>query len=241
MGNPFRQINKASRQANRAINAPQRQARRVLRQPGQQVRRAKSRARRLQQAPRRMKNQALRPVRGMQRDMNYMRNQAAGGRGRSGRAYKRRPDRMAPTDFGVSAMLYPFGFFLTPIGGMIADWDTAYIRYHLAHARLLSLLGFIFVPIAFVLLLISPPLALIPIVPMLMLWGYAWYLGFQAYGGSYVYIPILSGIAERRGMIDFETLEQVQDEQMQQMYQPGYGPSPGQGMPPPPDLGPSDF
>lgn len=235
MKDPFRQIQQAEQKMNRAINAPQRQARqaqsrwrRVANAPGRQMQQAKSRARRLQNAPRRMKNQAMRPFNQMQRQ--------AGRLNPSGRQYKRRPDRMAPTDFSVSAMLYPFGFVLTPIAGLFSDWDTAYIRYHLAHARLLSFIAFLFVPLSIFLLLISPPLALMGFVPLFMLWAYAWYLGFQAYGGNFVFIPFLTPYAERSGMIDFATLEQMQQQSMQGQMSPGQAP-PGQMPPPPPPPG----
>ncbi len=238
MKDPFRQMQQAEHKMNRAVNSPQRQMRqaqsrwrRVANAPGRQMQQAKSRARRLQQAPRRMKNQAMRPV-------NQMKRQA-GRVGGSGRQYKRRADRMAPTDFSVSAMLYPFGFFLTPIAGMFSDWDTAYIRYHLVHARMLSFIAFLFVPLTVFLLLISPPLALMGFVPLFILWGYAWFLGFRAYGGNFVFVPFLTPYAERSGMIDFQVLEQIQ----QQMYGPPMPPDqqmapgqvpPGQMPPPPP-------
>ncbi|NDJ85330.1 MAG: hypothetical protein GYB66_05555 [Chloroflexi bacterium] len=228
MSDPIRKMSKAERDMNRAVRQPQHKARamkqsarRVAQAPGRQARRLQGRARQMRRMPgqrmQMMKNRAMRPAQNIGRQVNSMLP------GAGGRRYQRRPDRMARTDFTISAMLYPFGFLLAPIGGMIADWDTAFIRYHLVHARMLAVLGFLFIPVSIVLLLVWPPLALVTLIPMFLLWGYTWYLGFQAYSGNLVFVPLLTDMAERQGKLDFETLEQMM----------GMGQQAPQGMPPP--------
>lgn len=104
------------------------------------------------------------------------------------RIYRRYAGRRVGTDFAVSALLYPTPF-LPLIAGFIADWDTAFIRYHLVHARML-----------WVLMLIPP------IFPILspVLWLYCWYLGFLAFSGKQHRVLFLTRYAERRGKIEAE-------------------------------------
>ncbi|MCB9435974.1 MAG: hypothetical protein H6673_03160 [Anaerolineales bacterium] len=256
------QINQGINKPASKMRQMQSQGRRAARQPGNQVRSMKGQAKQIAGTPgremRRAKSQAqgvgrsLRPKGGRAQKLQKassggklqgMRNMYPGqgptAQGivqtdQRGRRYKRRADRMALTDLAIGALLYPLGWWLTWFGNLIADWDTAFIRYHLVHARMLSLIGFLFVPISAVLLLIEPPLALLSIIPMLLLWGYTWYLGFKAYSGQLVIIPLLTRIAERRNLLDFETLERMQGGGVQQAGYPNQPPPPYAPPPPPP-------
>ena len=174
MGDPFRKLNQAEQKIKHAAKSPQReaakmqqQAKQAMRAPGQQARQ--------------MKHQAMQPGRQMQAQMRSYQSQ--------GRRYKRYGKRMSNTDFMVSAMFYPMGF-PTIFAGMMEDWDTEYIRYHLVHARMLWVVMLILFPLL-------PPT-----------WMYAWFLGFRAYSGHRVRIPILTNWAEKRGKLDIEPAEQ---------------------------------
>lgn len=236
---------RAARQPGNQVRSMKGQAKQIAGTPGREMRRAKSQARGVGQSlrPRGGRAQSLQKASSGGR-LKGARNQYPGqgptAQGivqtdQRGRRYKRRADRMALTDLAIGALLYPLGWWLTWFGNMIADWDTAFIRYHLVHARMLSLIGFIFVPISVVLLLINPPLALISLIPMLMLWGYTWYLGFKAYSGQLVYIPLLTSLAERLNLLDFETLERsIQGGGGQQPFYPNQPPPPYAPPPPPP-------
>lgn len=225
-------LNKASRDADNLARSPGRQARqmqgqarRMVNSPVNQARAAKMKAQRLQRMPQqklmRTKNQILRPLQSIGRSMGMagagVAGAAAGARG--ARQYRRKADRMTGTDFTVSAMLYPFGMIMAFIAGMMADWDTAYIHYHLMHARVLSIIAWVLtlicIPAMIVLLIIDLPiLALIPLVILFLYWMYNWYLGFQAYSSRFVIVPGITGYLERSGKINFDTLEQVfSDEQ----------------------------
>lgn len=97
------------------------------------------------------------------------------------RVYRRYPHRRTTTDFFVSALLYPIPIFPL-IGGIFADWDTVFIRYHLVHARMLWVF------------MLLPPFFPFVTFPM---WIYMWWLGFRAYSGKRSKIPFLTWYAER--------------------------------------------
>lgn len=231
MSDPFRQLNNANRKVDQAMRAPGRQvrgvknqARNIGRAPARNVRQIQSRARALKNAPGRrakmLKNRAMAPMRGMQRNLGYV--------GLSGKQYKRRADRMSNTDFSISAMLYPLAWIMTPIAGFVADWDTAFIKYHLAHARRLGLLAFIlFVPAIIVAAIIDPYIALIPSMLLILYWFYMWFLGFQAYGGSIVVVPFLTGRLAARQVVDFDTIEMAMGGAPQGPVRPHYDPNQG--------------
>lgn len=174
MNNPFRKINKAERDLKRLVNTPQREMGQVKREAGRMKRMPGQKARM-------MKNQALAPARQLKGQARRMSSQ--------GRRYKRYGKRMSGTDFMVSAMLYPTGF-LTLFAGMIDDWDTQFIRYHLVHARML----WVFMIILF------------PLGPFI--WLYSWFLGFQAYSGKKPRVPVLTNWAEKRGKLNLEEPEE---------------------------------
>jgi hypothetical protein len=46
---------------------------------------------------------------------------------------------------------------------------------------------------------------LFPLAPLL--WMYSWFLGFQAFSGRRVRIPILTRWAEKRGKLDIEAVQ----------------------------------
>lgn len=220
MTDPIRKIDQAGRAINQGLNAPGQQARNVNNQlrdlkaaPRRNLRQIQSRAKAVKQAPGRrmqqLKNDALSPLRGVRNQVNHLGGAVgSGGKvGLNGQQYKRRADRMSNTDFSVSAMLYPLAWILSPIAGFVADWDTAFIRYHLAHARILGFWAFLLVPAIIVTLLIDPLLSIVPIVLLMLFWMYTWFLGFQAYGGNIVLIPLISGRLIRSGRVDFDTIE----------------------------------
>lgn len=171
---PFRKINKAERNLKKLANTPQREMGQVQRDVGRMRRMPGQKARQ-------MKNQALAPARQLRGQANRM--------GAQGRRYKRYGKRMSGTDVMIAAMLYPTGF-LTLFAGMMEDWDTEFIRYHLVHARMLWVVMIILFPL-------SP-----------LLWLYSWFLGFQAYSGKRSRIPVLTNWAEKRGKLDIEEVAQ---------------------------------
>lgn len=171
---PFRKLNKAERELRNIVNTPQREAAQVKRDAGRMKRMPG-------QKMRQMKNQALAPARQMQGQARRFKAQ--------GRKYKRYGKRMSGTDFMISALLYPTGI-LTLFAGMVDDWDTEFIRWHLVHARMLWVVMII----------------LFPLGPFL--WMYSWFLGFQAYSGKRSRIPVLTNWAEKRGKLDLETTEE---------------------------------
>jgi uncharacterized membrane protein len=221
MPDPVRKIDEAGRVINRGLNAPGQAARdansrvrNLKAAPRRNMQQIRSRAKAVQQAPGRrmkqMRNNAMAPIRGVRGQMNHLGGAAGGLGGKvglNGQQYKRRADRMSNTDFSVSAMLYPLAWILTPIAGFVADWDTAFIRYHLAHARILGFLSFLLVPAIIVTLFIDPVLSIAPIVLLMLFWMYTWFLGFRAYGGNIVLLPFISGWLIRRGRVDFDTIE----------------------------------
>lgn len=220
MPDPIRKVDQAGRAINQGLNAPGQKARDVnkrIRQmkaaPRRNMQQIRSRAKAVQQAPGRrmkqMRNSAMAPIRGVKGQVNHLGQAvgAGGNVGANGQRYKRRADRMSNTDFSVSALLYPLAWLLTPIAGFVADWDTAFIRYHLAHARILGFLAFLLVPAIVVTLLINPVLSIIPIVLLMLFWMYMWFLGFRAYGGNIVLLPFISGRLIRKGRVDFDTIE----------------------------------
>ena len=170
----------------RKIDEVERKARNIAKKPGREAKKVQNQARRAKRMPgmkaRRAKNKALRPFRKAKGQMRRMQGR--------GRRYKRYAGRMSGTDFMISAMLYPFGFILTWFAGFVDDWDTQFIRYNLVHARMLWVIMLILFPI-------SP-----------LLWIYAWYLGFRAYSGKWIRIPLLSNWAENRGKLDLESAEE---------------------------------
>lgn len=228
MGDPFRRIvdaerkvDQAMRQPGRQVRSAQQQARNLKQMPQRQARMMKSHAQSIKNLPgqrmRQAKNTYGRPLRGMQRNM-----QALGG---AMPQYKRRPDRMSGTDFSISAMMYPLAWLLTPIAGFIDDWDTAFIKYHLAHARIIGIFAFFFLPIIVVTLLINPLIAIAPIVMLMMVWFYTWFLGFQAYGGGLVIVPFLTNMLIGRGVVDMVTIQNMMGGGQPQEVRPHYDPN----------------
>jgi hypothetical protein len=116
---------------------------------------------------------------------------------------------MVPTDFTVSALLYPFGLLFAWFAGSVDDWDTAYIHWHLAHAQIFSMIALIFMPFTIILTIMNPVWGLIPFIPLLLFWLYMWFLGFLAFSGNFTIIPILTSYLDRRRQLDFETIEQM--------------------------------
>jgi uncharacterized membrane protein len=182
MSDPFRKLDQAEQKMRRAANAPKREMRGVQQD-----------ARRAANAPkhqaRRFKNQALRPARQLQAQQRRLQSR--------GRRYKRYAGRLSGTDFMISALMYVTGV-VSLFGGMVEDWDTQFIRYHMVNARVLWTTMLICT-----ITVIGIPIAL-------LLWFYSWYLGFRAYSGQYVRIPLLTGFAEGRGWLDIESEEEVQ-------------------------------
>lgn len=168
----------------RKLNQAERNIRKVQNAPKMEMRQMQQKIRWWQRMPgmkaRRMKNQALQPMRQLQAQQRQFKSQ--------GRRYKRYGKRMSGTDFTVSAMMYPIGI-MTLFGGAIEDWDTEFIRYNLVHARMLWLVMIILFPI-------SP-----------ILWLYSWFLGFRAYSGKKVRIPILTNWAEKHGKLNIKAEE----------------------------------
>lgn len=182
MSDPFRKLDEAERNIRRAANAPKREmraaqmdARRAANMPKQQARR--------------FKNQALRPARQLRAQQRRLQSR--------GRRYKRYAGRLSSTDFMISALMYVTGV-VSLFGGMVEDWDTQFIRYHMVNARVLWT----------TMLLCTITVIGIPIA--VALWLYSWYLGFRAYSGNFVRIPVLTGFAEGRGWLDIESEEEVQ-------------------------------
>lgn len=225
MSDPFRKLSEVERRMNQANNAarqPQRQmrqaqnkARNIARAPGRQARQFSNQARQLQNLPgqqaRRAKNAVGRPMRQLQGTAGQF---GIGGRGGAGAAatghrYKRKADRMSGTDLSISAMVYPMAWMMTPIAGFIADWDTAFIKYHVAHARWVGIIGFLFLPIIAATLFIDPVIAIAPIVLLMLVWFYTWYLGFKAYGGQLVIIPFLTNWLIKRNVVDIVTIQSI--------------------------------
>src|SRR5690606_15554930 len=109
-----------------------------------------------------------------------------------------------------------FAMILSLFAGMVADWDTAFIRYHLAHARVLAVIAWIFtliaIPLAIALLLADYAIiAVIPLVFLFILWAYAWFLGFHAYSGKITICPLIRNLLESRKKLVFGTLENAVD------------------------------
>ncbi|PJF40571.1 MAG: hypothetical protein CUN55_12555 [Phototrophicales bacterium] len=211
MSDPLRKLSQAERQLNNVVRAPQRQmrgaerqARNIARMPARNARMVRNQAQQLRNLPgqkaRRMRNAVGRPMRGIKNNLDYM-------SGAVPKKYKRKADRMSGTDLSISAMMYPMAWVLTPIAGFVADWDTAFIKYHVAHARWMGLFAFFFLPIIFVAVLINPVIAIVPLVILMLFWFYMWYLGFKAYGGQLVIVPLLTNMLIRRNAIDIVTIE----------------------------------
>ncbi len=210
MSDPLRKISQAERQLNNAVRAPQRnmrsadrQARNIARMPARNVRLVQNQARQLRNLPgqqaRQMRNAVGRPMRGMKNSLDYV----AGGVPK----YKRKADRMSGTDLSISAMMYPMAWAMTPMASFIADWDTAFIKYHVAHARWVGIFAFLFLPLIVVAMLINPVIAIAPIVILMLIWFYTWYLGFKAYGGQLVIIPLLTNHLIKRNKVDIITIQ----------------------------------
>lgn len=202
MPDPLRDLRNAQRKAQDVKNIPRREL-------GQ----AKSKGRQLTNMPgrelRQAKNQALNPLYNAQRQAKSVGGQVRGLgiNPMPRREYKRQAERRTTTDFAVSALFYPIplvAFF----GGMVADWDTVFTRYHMIQARLLWLvemililgLSMLLVPVS---IIVGSGLPLILLFPLpLLIWLYAWYLGFMAYGGKLIRIPLLTNFALSRGWIE---------------------------------------
>jgi hypothetical protein len=174
MPDPFRELRDAQRKVEQIQNAPQREV-------AQQKSGMRSMANAPQSQARMQKSRLLNPFYRAKRQAAYYQGQARAVA--PARQYKRHADRRTTTDFAVSALFYPTPL-LAFFGGMVADWDTAFIRYHMINARLLWLVMILLFPL-------SP-----------FIWMYSWYLGFRAYGGRKARIPVLTGFAEGRGWID---------------------------------------
>lgn len=181
MSDPLRKLDQAERKARRAAQAPQRAAKGVQRD-------ARRAANMPKQQARRMKNKALRPAHKLRAQKQRMQSRT--------RRYKRYSGRLSGTDFMISALMYVTGI-VSLFGGMVEDWDTQFIRYHMINARVLWTTMLICT-----ITVIGIPIAV-------LLWFYSWYLGFQAYSGKYVRIPLLTGFAEDRGWLDLEPEEEA--------------------------------
>lgn len=222
---PQQQARRLKARGQRLGRAPQRQARRMKAQgrrlantPKRQAQRFKRRGRRLANTPKRQQNRMKGRVNRLKRLPNRnlrkaqkmsVAQQEAFGQIQGYRRYQRRPDRMLPTDFTVSALLYPFGLLFAWFAGSVDDWDTAYIHWHLAHAQVFSMIALIFMPFTIILTIMNPVWGLIPFIPLLLFWLYMWFLGFLAFSGNFTIIPLLTSYLDRRKKLDFDTIEQM--------------------------------
>lgn len=197
----------------RDLRNSQRKVQDIQNMPRRELGQAKSKGRQLINTPgreaRQAKNQALNPLYNANRQAKSIGGQVRG----LGiapmprREYKRQADRRTTTDFAVSALFYPVPL-LAFFGGMVQDWDTSFTRHNMMNARMLWVinillvlaLSIVLVPLSVIL---GSPLPLILLFPLpLFLWLYTWYLGFRAYGGKLVRIPLLTNFAEARGWIE---------------------------------------